>query len=121
MEEGSFKSTFNVALGLVQQIDEMLRAANREYIQGQIHEAWKRMKAIQMRIIQLIETDEKTKAELQELANKSGSVSKKAIFDVKYIDLASKFYEQYNNKLMCILHEKDLLLQGKKDGSVMNF
>jgi ribosomal protein S25 len=104
-----FKSASNIAEGLSGQIDQLLRDASFHYIDGNLTEAWKRLKAICQRIIQLI-TVEEEKA-LTDLCN----ISWVAIYKLTNRANASYQYDRLNSKVMRILQEKGLLLQTKRD------
>ena len=113
-----FKSSWNMADGLTEQINNLLVAANDCYIRGKLHEAWKRLKAVQQRIVQLIPEEEE-----QKLIRLSNDVCALTLSDKdpKRRELASKVYDKLNGKIMRILQEKDLLHQGKKDSTTMKF
>ena len=113
-----FKSSWNMADGLTEQINTLLMAANDCYIRGKLHEAWKRLKAVQQRIVQLIPEEEE-----QKLIMLSNDVCALTLSDKepKRRALASKMYDKLNGKIMRILQEKGLLLQGKKDSTRIRF
>lgn len=122
MADNNFKASFNDSLGLIQQIDGLLNSATRYYIDNELSMAWRTLKAIQSRIIQLCSTEEVL--ELNKVAEQSGSYIQASKFEIRNIDTINKalyYYEKYNELIMRKLHDSHLLLQSKKDASKMNF
>lgn len=113
-----FKSSWNMAGGLSEQINTLLTSANDNYIKGNLHEAWKRMKAVYLRIIQLLSEEQET-----DITNLSNQVCALTLVDndPKKRALASKLYDKLNGKIMKVLQDKGLLLQGQKDATRMKF
>lgn len=124
-DNNNFIASFNDSLGLIQQIDSLLVAATNYYIANDMTMAWRNLKAIQGRIIQLCSEEE-----VKEL-NRAADISGKYIEAKKYLhgqdkfigilNMAVKYYEIYNELLMRKLHSSHLLLQSKKDATKMNF
>ena len=121
-----FHSSFNNSLGLIQQIDGLLNQATTHYISGSLSSAWRCLRAIQGRVIQLCSPEE-IKV-LDGAAEKAGSyieASKQfrnSESPNRQVDMtALKLYEKYNEMIMRKLHDSKLLLQAKKDASRMNF
>lgn len=121
-----FHSSFNNSLGLIQQIDGLLNSATTYYINGDLSLAWRNLRAIQGRIIQLCNIEEVIELDkAAELAGKYIGVSKQLKQNEngnsKVENIALKLYERYNELIMRKLHDSKLLLQAKKDSSKMNF
>ena len=124
-DNNHFAASFNDSLGLIQQIDSLLCSATTNYINSNLTMAWRNIRAIQARIIQLCSDDE-----VKEL-NKAADISGKYIAAIKYmkdnnkyiniVTLAERYYENYNELIMKKLHSSHLLLQAKKDATRMNF
>ena len=125
-DTNSFKASFKDSYGLIQQIDGLLNSATLYYIANNLPMAWRTLKAIQSRIIQLCSPEEVI--ELNKVATISGNYIQASRFQNndlnKKIEIENKAllnYEIYNELLMRKLHDSHLLLQSKKDASKMNF
>lgn len=117
---------WNLASGIIQEINHHLQNASNNYVKGQYGKAFDFLKAVAMRICSNLEEDELK--ELQELENKLHllrlSAKDKTGFKVPLKSKQASYelwksLDQYNFKLMVYLKKYGYLIPPKKDKSQM--
>lgn len=117
---------WNVAKFLTIYIGMMLNQSGNDYAKGDLDSAFRKLKAIRMRIVQNLKPNEREKIKEQEqIVAKSiyeYSQSKK-IPEVRILKFreSSYQYEKLNEMLMDMLDDKGYLIEKKKDASKMEF
>jgi hypothetical protein len=126
------KVSWNVSEGLIMEISNRRSLANTYFIQGNIKKALSTLISIKQSVIQSFTTEQRKKlTAIEDKFNRiSFALSKSTAnsFNTKTneaykeaMNLAKKFYSEYNDKLMDLLEEYNYLIGEKSDSSKMNF
>lgn len=132
MVEQSQKVSWNASQGLIMEISNRRSMANTYFIKGDIKRAFVTLISIKQSVVQSFKETERQ--ELYTIEKKFNSISGalsssfSGSFDSKLNktflmakNVASRFYSEYNNKLMDLLDSYGYLIGSMSDSSKMKF